>query len=299
MIADEARKIESKNALKIRNSKKRRIFNKVKMRKFLCNFPFYLIIFTFIAFVLGITATVIIGCFSLDWRDTFLPNTWTPYYLKEAWKTYNIGHYYIVSLKVIVGATLMSLVCSIPTAYVMARKNMKFKSLLDQFFRLPILLPELIIGIPLAVIFYSIGLAETYIGVTSILMIIGIPFGLSVLIPFIESLDSRVEVAAYSLGANNFKVFTTIIIPQLIPGVVTTMINVFVRLFTNYTLLLLVGGTSTYTLTIKVFNVLQNARSEPQALLNSLTVYYMIPMLGFTLLTLICQKALKRRFGER
>lgn len=299
MIADEARKIGDNSIVNSQECKKRKFINKTKVKRFLCSFPFYLIIFIFIAFVLGITATVIIGCFSLEWRNTLLPKTWTFYYLKEAWKTYNIGHYYIVSLKIIVGATFMSLVCSIPTAYVMARKNMKFKSLLDQFFRLPILLPELIIGIPLAVIFYSIGLAETYIGVVSILMIIGIPFGLSVLIPFIESLDSRVEVAAYSLGANNLKVFTKIIIPQLVPGVVTTMINVFVRLFTNYTLLLLVGGTSTYTLTIKVFNVLQNARSEPQALLNSLTVYYMIPMLGFTLLTLICQKALKRRFGER
>lgn len=299
MVSDETKKISGKTIITDRYTIKRKFLSKAKIRRFLCNLPFYLIIFMFIAFVLGITATVIIGCFSLDWRDTFLPKTWTFYYLKEAWKTYNIGHYYLVSLEIVVGATFMSLVCSIPTAYVMARKKMKFKSLLDQFFRLPILLPELIIGIPLAVIFYSIGLAETYIGVVSILMIIGIPFGLSVLIPFIESLDSRVEVAAASLGANNLKVFTTIIIPQLVPGVVTTMINVFVRLFTNYTLLLLVGGTSTYTLTIKVFNVLQNARSEPQALLNSLTVYYMIPMLGFTLLTLICQKLLKRRFGER
>ncbi len=270
----------------------------VKTKKFLCDLPFYIIIFTFIGFVIGITATVIIGCFSLEWRDTFLPESWSFYYLKKAWQDYNIGNYYIITFKVIVGSTLMSLICSIPTAYVMARKKMKFKSLLDQFFRLPIMLPELIIGIPLAVIFYSIGLAETYLGVTYILMIIGIPFGLSILIPFIESLDSRVEVAGASLGANNMQVFTKIIIPQLIPGIVSTTINVFIRLFTNYTLLLLVGGTSTYTLTIKVFTVLQNARVEPQALLNSLTVYYMIPMLGFTLLSLLCQKALNKRFGS-
>ena len=275
------------------------MLRKNRIKQFLFKLPFYIIMFIFIGFVLGITATVILGCFSLDWRDTVFPETWTLYYLKQAWETYSIGKYYIISLEIVVGSTFLSIVCSLPTAYVMARKNMKFKSLLDQFFRLPILLPELIIGIPLAGIYYSIGLAETYVGVTSILMIIGIPFGLSILIPFIESLDSRLEVAAASLGANTFTIFKSIIIPQLIPGVVSTMINVFVRLFTNYTLLLLIGGISTYTLTIKVFNVLSNARSEPQALLNSLTLSYMLPMLGFTLLSLICEKALKKRFGAK
>ena len=268
-----------------------------KAIKFILNLPFYIIIFTFILFILGITATVFIGTLSLNWRDTFLPQDYSFRFLREAWVNYEITYYYIISIRIVLMATFLSLVCSLPTAYIMARKNIKLKELLNQFFRLPILLPELIIGIPLAVIYYNIGLAETYWGVTSILMVIGIPFGLSILTPFIERLDSRVEIAAETLGANRLVVFTHIIIPQLIPGVATTLINVFVRLFTNYTLLLLIGGPSTFTLTIRVFGVLQNARSEPQALLNSLTVFYMLPMFIFTVLSLICERALRKRYG--
>lgn len=272
---------------------------KAKTRKILCSIPYYIIMFLFIGVVICITATVAIGCFSMDWRGTFLPTSWTTYQLKLAWEKYNIGHYYLVSLRIVVTATLLSLVCSLPSAYVLARKPIKGKTLINQFFRLPIMLPELLVGIPLAVIFYSLGLAETFTGVTVILMVIGVPFGLSILTPFIEGLDARVEIAAETLGANKLTVFLQIIIPQLIPGVVSTMINVFVRLFTNYTLMLLVGGTATYTMTIKVFNVLSNARSEPQALLNSLTLFYMLPMLGFTLVSLIAQNLLKKRFGGK
>lgn len=272
---------------------------KAKTRKMLCSIPYYIIIFLFIGIVLGLAATVAIGCFSMDWRGTFLPATWTTYQLKLAWEKCNIAHYYIVSIRIVVSATVLSLVCSIPSAYVMARKPVRFKTLLNQFFRLPIMLPELLVGIPLAVIFYMLGLAETFVGVTVILMVIGVPFGLSILTPFIEGLDPRVEIAAETLGANKLTVFLQIIIPQLIPGVVSTMINVFVRLFTNYTLMLLVGGTATYTMTIKVFNVLSNARSEPQALLNSLTLYYMIPMLGFTIVSLAVESLLKKRFGGK
>jgi len=269
-----------------------------KIKKFLFNLPFYTIMLTFILFILGITATVFIGSLSLNWRDTLLPQDFSFRFLREAWVNYEIGFYYIVSLKIVVMATFLSLVCALPTAYIMARKKLRLKDLLNQFFRLPILLPELIIGIPLAVIYYSLGLAETYWGVTSILMVIGIPFGLSILTPFIERLDSRVETAAETLGANRLVVFTHIIIPQLIPGVITTLINVFVRLFTNYTLLLLIGGPSTFTLTIRVFGVLANARSESQALLNSLTVFYMLPMFIFTVLSLICERILRKRFGN-
>ncbi|WP_312371780.1 ABC transporter permease [Lachnoclostridium sp.] len=272
---------------------------KAKSRKNLTRIPFYIIMFTFILFVVGIFATVVIGCFSNDWSKTFLPKSFSTFYLKQAWTNYGIAKYYLVSVEIVVVATSLSLICVIPTAYVMARKEMKIKSLLHQFFQLPILLPELLIGIPLATIFYSIGIAESYGVVVAILIVIGIPFGLSILIPFIEALDERVEIAAETLGANKFKVFTKIIIPQLIPGVVSTLINVFVRLFTNYTLVLLVGGPKTFTLTIKVFNVLSNAKTEPQALLNSLTLYYMLPMLIFTFLTLVLEKMLKKRFGGK
>lgn len=270
-----------------------------KSRKILSRLPFYIVMYAFILFVIGIFATVVIGCFSNDWNNTFLPESFSIYYLKEAWKTYGVGRYYLVSLKIVVTATLVSLVCVLPTAYVMARKEMKMKGLLHQFFQLPILLPELLIGIPLATIFYSLGIAETYVVVVAVLIVIGIPFGLSILIPFIESLDERVEIAAETLGANKFIVFTKIIIPQLIPGVVSTLINVFVRLFTNYTLILLVAGPKTFTLTIKVFTTLSNAKIEPRALLNSLTLYYMLPMLVFTFFTLVLEKQLKRRFGGK
>lgn len=272
---------------------------RAKTRKRLARLPFYLIMFLFILFVIGIFATVVIGCFSNDWSKTFLPETFSTFYLKQAWTNYGIGGYYLTSIKIVAAATLISLVCAIPASYVMARREMKIKGLLHQFFQLPILLPELLIGIPLATIFYSIGIAESYAAVVAVLIVIGIPFGLSILTPFVESLDERVEIAAETLGADKLTVFTKIIIPQLLPGVVSTLINVFVRLFTNYTLVLLVGGPKTFTLTIKVFNVLSNAKVEPQALLNSLTLYYMLPMLVFTFLTLLMEKKLKKRFGNK
>lgn len=270
-----------------------------RIKKILSALPFILIISVFLITVISITITVVLGAFSHSWVGTVLPSEWTLYNIKHAWSFYEIGRYYIISLKIIVMSTFLSLVCAIPTGYILARKNFFLKGLIEKFFKLPILLPELLIGIPLASLFYSIGLAETYVGVVLVLMVIGIPFGLSILIPFLETMDSRVEIAAQSLGANKLVLLTHIIVPQLIPGITSTTINVFVRLFANYVLILLLGGPGTYTLTIKVFSTLANARSESQGLLNALTVYYMLPMLGFTSLSLVLQNTLKKRFGSK
>lgn len=272
---------------------------KKKTRDRLSSIPYYILLFLFIGLVAGITTTVILGAFSNKWVGTVLPTEWTVANFVKGWQFYEIDRYYAISLKIVVIATVLSLLCALPTSYVLARKNIKFKTMLEQFFKLPILLPELLIGIPLASIYYSVGLAETSVGVISVLMIVGIPYGLSILIPFMESMDSRLEVAAETLGANRFRVFTQVVVPQLIPGIVSTAINAFVRLFANYTLVLMLGGPGTFTLTIKVFSTIANARSESAGLLNALTVYYMIPMLLFTMGSLLLENKLQRRYGNK
>lgn len=272
---------------------------KKKTRDRLAQIPYYIVLYLFLGLVVGITATVLLGAFSNKWVGTVLPTEWTISNFIRGWEFYEIDKYYLISLKIVVSATLLSLLCALPTSYVLARKNLRCKTWLEQFFKLPILLPELLIGIPLASIYYSIGLAETSVGVISVLMIVGIPYGLSILIPFMESMDARLEVAAETLGANRLQVFTKIVIPQLIPGIVSTAINAFVRLFANYTLVLMLGGPGTFTLTIKVFSTISNARSESAGLLNALTVYYMIPMLLFTMGSLLLENKLQKRFGNR
>ncbi|MDQ0338608.1 putative spermidine/putrescine transport system permease protein [Caldalkalibacillus uzonensis] len=276
--------------------------HKHKYRKRLFNYlkalPFWLLIISFIMIILGMTLSVFFSAFGTEWFGTFLPEGYTFEWMKRAWVAYDIGSYYKITLKIVGVATIISLILSIPSAYVLARKQFPFKDALIGFYQLPFTLPELVYAIPIASIFYSIGLAETIPGLIIVNLIIGIPFSVFILIPFIESLDPRLEWAAQSLGANKWRMFTRIVFPQLIPGITAAAINIFIRMFSTFIIILLISGPKTQTLPVMVFSVLSSAGNQPPPMLDALALTLMFPLLLFAFISLWLSSLTQRRLGQ-
>ncbi|MBA4493488.1 ABC transporter permease [Paenactinomyces guangxiensis] len=266
--------------------------------KYLRAIPFWIIIVCFITLVIGMTVAVFFNAFAKAWNGTILPDGYTLQWFKQAWVSYEIGNYYQITLEIVFSATVISLVLSLPTAYILARRDFPYKNLLIGFFQMPFTLPELVYAIPITSIFYSIGLAETMPGLILVNLIIGIPFSVFILIPFIESLDQRLEWAAQSLGASKFKMLTRIIIPQLIPGITASAINIFIRMFSNFTIILLISGPEKQTLPVMVFSVLSSSGSQPPQMLNSLALSLMFPLLFFAFFSLWFSSYTQRRLGK-
>src|SRR5690606_12274601 len=258
----------------------------------------WLMIIAFLTVVLGMTLVVLFSAFGKEWYTTVLPQGFTLEWFIKAWNAYEIGTYYKVTLQIVVSATVISLILSIPSAYILARREFPYKNGLISFFQLPFTLPELVYAIPVASIFYSIGLAETIPGLIIVNLIIGVPFSVFLLIPFIESLDPRLEWAAQSLGANKYKLFTRIIVPQLVPGITTATINIFIRMFSTFTIILLISGPKTQTLPVMVFSVLQGSGTQPPAMLNSLALTLMLPLLLFAFVSLWISSYTQKRLGK-
>jgi putative spermidine/putrescine transport system permease protein len=272
--------------------------NKIKIPTLIKKLPFWLLIISFIALVFGMLIAVFFSAFGKAWHGSLLPNGYTLEWFKRAWVAYEVGTYFKVTMEIVLTATVISLILSIPTAYVLARKEFPYKNLLISFFQMPFTLPELVYAIPIASIFYSLGLAETIPGLVLVNLIVGIPFSVFILIPFIESLDPRLEWAAYSLGANKVKMFTRIIIPQLVPGLTASAINIFIRMFSTFTIILLISGTDTQTLPVMVFSVLRSAGTQPQAMLDSLAITLMLPLLLFSFISLWISSYTQKRLGK-
>jgi len=258
----------------------------------------WLMIIAFLTVVLGMTLVVLFSAFGKEWYTTVLPQGFTLEWFIKAWNAYEIGTYYKVTLQIVVSATVISLILSIPTAYILARREFPYKNGLISFFQLPFTLPELVYAIPVASIFYSIGLAETIPGLIIVNLIIGVPFSVFLLILFTESLDPRLEWAAQSLGANKYKLFTRIIVPQLVPGITTATINIFIRMFSTFTIILLISGPKTQTLPVMVFSVLQGSGTQPPAMLNSLALTLMLPLLLFAFVSLWISSYTQKRLGK-
>ncbi len=271
-------------------------FSNRKIGTFAKKIPFWILIIGFLGLVFGMMFVVFLSAFGKESDGLF--GGITLEWFKRAWLSYDVGQFFLVTVQVLFTATIISLVLSIPTAYILARKDFPFKNLLVSFFQLPFTLPELVYAIPIASIFYSMGLAETIPGLVLVYLIIGVPFSVFILIPFIESLDPRLEFAAYSLGANKFKLFTKIIVPQLVPGITAAAINIFVRMFGAFTLILLIAGPTTQTLPVMVFSVLRSSGSQPQPMLDALALTLMVPLLLFSVLSIWLSSYAQRRMGK-
>ena len=258
----------------------------------------WVLIILFLTVVLGMTLAVILSAFGTQWYATFLPEGFTIDWFVEAWKRYDVGQYFKVTMEIVFTATVISLLLSIPTVYILARRDFPFKQALISFFQLPFTLPDLLYAIPVASIFYSIGLAETIPGLIIVNLIVGIPFSIFILLPYMESLDPRLEHAAQSLGASRFKLFQRIIVPQIIPGITVSAVNIFIRMFNTFTIILLIAGTTTSTLNVMVFNVIRGSGTQPPAMLDSLALTLMIPLLLFSFLSLWVSSITQRRFGK-
>ena len=97
-------------------------------------------------------------------------------------------------------------------------------------FLLPLLVPPITFGIPLATVLYQAGLARHDVRAWSLANLVPtVPFVILVMIPFIEQIDPRIEAAARVFGANTLRLFIHVLLPLLLPGILAALLLVLVR----------------------------------------------------------------------
>ena len=95
----------------------------------------------------------------------------------------------------------LSVLIGVPAAYALARREFPGKRLLMLFFLLPMLIPPITYGIPLATVLYQAHLGGTMAGVILANLVPTVPFVILVMTPFIEQIDPNLESAARVFGA--------------------------------------------------------------------------------------------------
>ena len=102
----------------------------------------------------------------------------------------------------------LSLLIGVPAAYALARRDFPGKRALMLLFLLPLMVPPITYGIPLATVLYKAQLAGTIYGVILANLIPAAPFVILVMTPFIEQIDPNLESAARVFGAGTARMFS-------------------------------------------------------------------------------------------
>ena len=214
-----------------------------------------------------------------------------------------------LSLKVASVATLVSLPLAILFAYVLARGRFKGKTLLDGLIHLPLVLPPVVTGYALLLLFGQRGaigsfLANTFgivfsfrwTGAALAAAVMGFPLMVRAIRLAIESVDRGVEEAASTLGASPFNVMRTVTLPLSAQGIIAGAMLSFAKALGEF------GATITFvsnipgetqTIPAAIYSLTQTPGGDDGALRLSLVAVVV------SLIALIVSEMLARRAGVR
>ena len=233
----------------------------------------------FLLLLLGVVASVVVNSFAKEWFDTWLPAGYTPTWYADAWKEYDLGQVVGTTLTVAVAVVGISVLIGAPASYVLARRNFPGKNLMMLVFLLPIMMPPITYGIPLATLLTYTHLAPGLTGVILANLVPSIPFVILTMTPFIEQINPSIESAARMCGANMLRLFTRILAPLLIPGILAAAVLVLVRTVGMFELTFLTSDSTSDTLVVALFTAMTGAGIRAQQSVDAMAVVYMLMMM--------------------
>jgi len=226
----------------------------------------------------GVIGSVVVSSFGQSWFDTWLPNGFTGKWYGEAWDEFGLQQILVTTLEVSLLVVAISVLVGVPASYVLARRSFPGRRVLYLLFLLPILMPPITYGIPLATVLYKYGFAGHVSGVVLANLVPSVPFVILTMTPFIEQIDPKIENAARMCGASTWAIFTRILLPLLVPGVLAASVLVLVRTVGMFELTYLTAGNDSQTIVVSLFYSMSAAGIRAQQETDVMAVLYMLSM---------------------
>ncbi|MCM8739004.1 ABC transporter permease subunit [Azospirillum sp. A1-3] len=249
-------------------------------------FAVWAVIGLFLINLMGLIASVLTSSVATRWLGTLIPAGFTTRWYFAAWDEFQLGDVLWVTFQAVGAVVLLSGLLGVPAAYALARREFPAKRAVMLLLLLPLLVPPITYGIPLATVLYKAGLGGTLTGVILANLVPTVPFVVLVMIPFIEQIDPRTEAAARVFGANIFQMFVHVLVPMLMPGVLAALLLVLVRTIGMFELTFLVSGPGSQTLVVALYYAVFASGVRAVQSIDAMAVIYMATTLVWLIVAL-------------
>ncbi len=182
--------------------------------------------------------------------ELFNPATVTTENFQTVWTRGNFMHFLQNSVIITVAAVALALVVSTPLAYGLTklsprpRKAISFGLLSLRF------LPYVVLAIPMYLFFLGFGLTGTRTGLLLGHLTMHLPFATWLLVGFFSSMPRELEEAAIVDGCGPFRLFWSVSLPIVVPGITATAILLFIISWNEFLFALFLGGYDAQPLTV-------------------------------------------------
>jgi molybdate transport system permease protein len=214
-----------------------------------------------------------------------------------------------LSLQVAIVGVAGSLPFGIAIAWLLARRNFPGKSLVDGIVHIPLVVPPVVVGYGLLVLFgrrgpvgawlyehFDITLIFTWKGAALASAVMGFPLLVRATRLSIEAVDRKLEAAARTLGAGPLDVFTSVTMPLALPGLLAGIVLAFARGLGEFGATIIFVGNipgETRTIPIAIYTLTQDPEGDLAAL--RLSIISVI----LALIALMFSEILARRIDRR
>ena len=177
--------------------------------------------------------------------------------LIDIWKLAPMGQYMLNSVLVAGGSTLIAIVCGIPAAYALARMKFKGQTAFLGFVIVSQMFAPVVLLIGIYKVLANFGLTDSIMGLVFINAAFNQAFTIWLLRGTFLTISAEMEQAATIDGCNRLQAMFRVLLPVAAPGIVTTLIFIFINAWNEYTVALCLISSETIkplTVGINIFN---------------------------------------------
>jgi multiple sugar transport system permease protein len=160
------------------------------------------------------------------------------------------SHFFFNNLIVSVAAVILSLIVGVPAAYALARFQFKLKEDIAFTILSFRFAPEILVILPLFLIYQKTGLYDTYFGLIWVYQLITLPLLIWILRGYFEDISPDIEAAAQLDGYSWWQVFLKVLLPLVKPGLVAAGLLCFIFAWNAFTFPLLLSDARAQTSTV-------------------------------------------------
>ena len=186
------------------------------------------------------------------------------------------------SLKVAIAASTISMALGTAAAFAIHRYQSRLQETHRMMVYVPLVLPDILMGMSLLLLFITAGLSLSLITITIAHITFCLSYVTLVVLARLQDFDKNLVEAARDLGATGFQAFTKVTLPILLPGILAGGLLAFTLSIDDYVITFFVKGPGADTLPTLVYSMIKKSRELP--VINALsTLMLLLTFIAVTL----------------
>lgn len=257
-------------------SKDKRVLGKVGMALLLVFFYAPILFMIIISFNSSKSLTHFTG-FSLRWYEAMLKN-------------HGMMESLYVTIIVALLATIISTIVGTITAIGLSKSKKVLRAFVSQVNDFPIMNPEIVTAIGLMLLFITFQIEKGFVTLLLAHIAFCIPYVILSIMPKIKSLDPNLADAAMDLGATPWQALVKVIVPQIMPGIVSGALIAFTMSFDDFVISYFVTGQGVKNLSIMVYTMSKRINPSVNAISTVVVLLITITLIIVNVLPMIRKK---------